>query len=52
MNRLLTVTIAALFLAQTLALVQAQDENEQTIVDVASGTESPVSYTHLRAHET
>ena len=40
MNRLLTVTIAALFLAQTLTLVQAQDENEQTIVDVASGTES------------
>tara|TARA_B100000900_G_scaffold365369_1_gene340586 strand:- start:801 stop:1739 length:939 start_codon:yes stop_codon:yes gene_type:complete len=40
MNRLLTITIAALFLAQTLALVQAQDENEQTIVDVASGTES------------
>ena len=40
MNRLLTVTIAALILAQTLTLVQAQDENEQTIVDVASGTES------------
>ena len=40
MNRLLTVTIAALFLAQTLALVQAQDENEQTIVDVAEGTGS------------
>ena len=40
MNRLLTITIAALILAQTLTLVQAQDENEQTIVDVASGTES------------
>ena len=51
MNRLLTITIAALFLAQTLALVQAQDENEQTIVDVANGTGShdtlAVSYTHL-----
>ena len=40
MNRLLTITIAALFLAQTPALVQAQDENEQTIVDVADGTGS------------
>ena len=41
MNRLLTITITALFLAQTLAVVQAQDEsNEQTIVDVASGTEN------------
>ena len=40
MNRLFTITIAALFLAQTLAVVQAQDDNDQTIVDVASGTES------------
>ena len=41
MNRLLIITIAALFLAQTLTVVQAQDENdEQTIVEVASGTES------------
>ena len=40
MNRLFTIAIAALFLAQTLAVVQAQDDNDQTIVDVASGTES------------
>tara|TARA_B100000575_G_scaffold221188_1_gene181604 strand:- start:198 stop:1139 length:942 start_codon:yes stop_codon:yes gene_type:complete len=40
MNRLFTITIAALFLAQTLAVVQAQDDNDQTIVGVASGTES------------
>ena len=40
MNRLITIAIAALFLAQTLAVVQAQDDNDQTIVDVASGTES------------
>ena len=40
MNRLFTIAIAALFLAQTLAVVQAQDDNDQTIVGVASGTES------------
>ena len=40
MNRMFTIAITALFLAQTLAVVQAQDDNDQTIVDVASGTES------------
>jgi PGF-CTERM protein len=51
MNRLLTITLAALFLAQTLAVVQAQDENnEQTIVDVASGTENHDTLVAALAH--
>ena len=39
MNRLLTITLAALFLLKHCALVQ-DDENEQTIVDEASATGS------------
>ena len=38
MNRLLTFVIAALFLAQTIAVAQAQEDSDETIVDIAGGT--------------
>ena len=41
MNKILTYSIALIFLVQTLSVVQAQNENEQqNIVEVANGTGS------------
>ena len=40
MNRLITLTLGLILLSQTLLVVQAQDDGEQTIVDVATDTGS------------